>query len=94
MVCFVQSDSKLIFKLSNKVYPLGVLLDHLKDSLLGLLGAGRTQIVAGTINKGECSLGARGEELDMLNRDILAEHRVLGALSLCQYDASYDMSDE
>lgn len=61
MGCLVQNDSKLMiqsYPTGSVVYTLRVLLNHLEDGLLSLLGAGRTQVVASTINKGERSFGA------------------------------------
>jgi hypothetical protein len=59
---------------------LSILVHHLENGLVNLLGVSSAQVMATTLDKVKRSLRARSKELDMLSRNSRAKHRIGSAL--------------
>lgn len=60
---------------------LSILVHHLENGLVNLLGVSSAQVMTTTLDKVKRSLRARSEELDMLSRNSRAKHRIGSALT-------------
>jgi len=59
---------------------LSILVHHLENGLVDLLGVGSAQVMTTALDKVKRSLRARGEELDVLSRNSRAKHGIGSAL--------------
>ena len=68
---------------------LSVLVNHLKNSLVNLLGVGSTQVMTTALNKVKRGFRTGSEQLDMLSWNSRAKDRIRSTLKLKTMLASY-----